>query len=519
MKKLVIEWKYPIIGLLSILFFGFLLRIINLTILPVFADEAIYIRWAQVMAHEPTLRFLPLSDGKQPLFMWILMFFVHRLADPLFAGRLISVFTGLGTIVGVFVLSYVLFRSKLASLVSSLLWALSPFALLFDRMALVDSMLTMFGVWTAVLGLITVKTARLDMAMITGFALGAALLTKSPAIFFVLLLPTLGIFASWPKQQNKRPLHLIKLAGLLGVSYLIGFGIYNILRLGPNFQLIGQRNIDYVWPINHILTHTLDPLVPHFHRSLLYLWEMGPGVIYVLLVISLLVNFKKNWKQLLFLAIWGVGPIIVNSEYAKVLTARYVLFSIPFIFIFAASAILAKKELLKKLVYLILGVFVLQSLWFNSLLLNNPEAAPLSRSERSGYLEEWTSGTGIKESAEYIKSEHAKEPNKQIVVGTEGFFGTLPDGLQIYLEGTPNVIVIGVGLGIDKVHPSLAESKKAGNKTYLVANSSRLNFTKPFEESGLKVIATYKKADRPPALREWVQHGPYDTFYLFEVTE
>ena len=28
-----------------------------------------------------------------------------------------------------------------------------------------------------------------------------------------------------------------------------------------------------------------------------------------------------------------------------------------------------------------------------------------------------------------------KKDEKQIVIGTEGYFGTLPDGLQIYLEG------------------------------------------------------------------------------------
>src|SRR3989344_5815509 len=74
--------------------------IIALGKLPIFADEAIYIRWSQIMAAEPTLRFLPLSDGKQPLFMWVLMFLVRKLPDPLITGRLVSVFSGLGTIAG-----------------------------------------------------------------------------------------------------------------------------------------------------------------------------------------------------------------------------------------------------------------------------------------------------------------------------------------------------------------------------------------------------------------------------------
>ena len=58
-------------------------RLYQLTLLPVFADEAIYIRWAQVMKAESTLRFLPLSDGKQPLFMWSVIPFFKLFSDQI----------------------------------------------------------------------------------------------------------------------------------------------------------------------------------------------------------------------------------------------------------------------------------------------------------------------------------------------------------------------------------------------------------------------------------------------------
>src|SRR3989344_5504345 len=108
-KKFLSEWKWVILGGTLLLFVALFLRLYKLTLIPVFADEAIYIRWAQVMGAEPTLRFLPLSDGKQPLFMWILMFYVRRLSDPLFAGRILSVLSGLGTTIGIFAVSYILF--------------------------------------------------------------------------------------------------------------------------------------------------------------------------------------------------------------------------------------------------------------------------------------------------------------------------------------------------------------------------------------------------------------------------
>jgi hypothetical protein len=115
-------------------------------------------------------------------------------------------------------------------------------------------------------------------------------------------------------------------------------------------------------------------------------------------------------------------------------------------------------------------------------------------------LEEWTAGYGIKEVADLIKEEFKKEPDRKIVVGTEGYFGTLPDGLQIYLNERPEITVVGVGLGIDKVPQPLVESQAAGNKTYLVINNTRL--LKNSEKLGLTLIAAYPKAVRPNGSRE-----------------
>ncbi|MBM3209681.1 hypothetical protein FJZ40_05350, partial [Candidatus Shapirobacteria bacterium] len=79
------EYKVVFFFAPLILALFFLFRLYDLTIIPVFADEAIYIRWAQVMRAEPTLRFLPLFDGKQPLFMWLVIPFLKLISDPLVA--------------------------------------------------------------------------------------------------------------------------------------------------------------------------------------------------------------------------------------------------------------------------------------------------------------------------------------------------------------------------------------------------------------------------------------------------
>lgn len=501
MKKFFKEnWCYILGGILVLILF--FLRLYHLTIIPVFADEAIYIRWAQVMKAEETLRFLPLSDGKQPMFMWVMIPFFKFVRDPLFAGRLVSVLSGFGTLVGVSFLSYLLFKSKRVALAAATIYAVSPFLFFFDRMALVDSMLSMFGVWTFIFAYLGFTKERLDFAMLAGFMLGGAWLTKSPALFFALMLPVLWLFIKKPKS-------LIKVIPLTLVTVGIGYGFYNILRLGPNFSLIASRNLDYVWPLTHLLTSPLDPLKPFLLKSWQWIWVMGPFGILIIWLSGYLINYKKYWKELLVLTVWFLGPIIVQSEFAKVFTARYILFSLPFLIIIAASAFTEERKNWMKVLTVILAFFVAQALIFDRWLLLNPEKANLPRSERSGYLEEWTAGYGIKESADYLRSQSLNlKTGEKIVVGTEGYFGTLPDGLQMYLNDSRNIIVIGTGLNFDSVPSQLENSRKSGNRTFWVAN--QLRFGHNPEKYGLKVIERFYKASAPDGTR--------DSLLLMELT-
>jgi len=183
-----------------------------------------------------------------------------------------------------------------------------------------------------------------------------------------------------------------------------------------------------------------------------------------------------------------------------VLTARYILFSIPFLIIIASSIFLEKRKIWISILALIFAFFVAQSLVFDYNLLTNPAKANLTRSERSGYLEEWTAGQGIYEAANYLREFQLQNPGKKIVVGTEGYFGTLPDGLEIYLNDLSQITIIGVGINLTTLPSSLSASQKAGNSTYLIINQSRL-LVDPVK-IGLTVISAYPKAFRPDGTQD-----------------
>ena len=200
-------------------------RIWNLNSLPVFGDEAIYIRWAQIIKSVDTLRFIPLTDGKQPLFMWLNSISLRFISDPLISGRLISVFSGLGILVTLFLISH--------SFLPSLIYIFLPFAFFFDRLATADTLLSFFGIFSLYLSLSLAKKPALDLSMILGVSLGLAWLTKSPAIYFIVL--SLLTFVLYNPKNIKKIYFPI-------LSVFIAFVIYNSQSLDLFFGQILNAN-------------------------------------------------------------------------------------------------------------------------------------------------------------------------------------------------------------------------------------------------------------------------------------
>jgi len=129
------------------------------------------------------------------------------------------------------------------------------------------------------------------------------------------------------------------------------------------------------------------------------------------------------------------------------------------------------------------------------LLVSAPQKAWLPKEERRGYLEMWTAGYGIMEAADYLKDVSKSE---KVLVGTEGYFGTLPDGLQMYLEGVSNITIIGVGQPVVEISPKLIDGLR-DNRVFLLVNDSRLKLS---NMDGLKLIAKYPKTINSQGLSE-----------------
>ncbi|MFI5205376.1 MAG: ArnT family glycosyltransferase, partial [Candidatus Paceibacterales bacterium] len=165
-----INWKIwaPIILGLAYL----LSRFINLTIIPIFVDEAIYTRWSQIILSDPSNNlFIPLSDGKQPLYMWAAAQFLRVFKDPLFAARTASVFAGLFGVWGTYLLAKEFFGKRIG-IISAVLFIFCPFLFLYNRLAVVDGMMTTFYIFAVYFIYLLVKNIKLKDSFLLGVMLG-----------------------------------------------------------------------------------------------------------------------------------------------------------------------------------------------------------------------------------------------------------------------------------------------------------------------------------------------------------
>lgn len=493
------------IGLIILVAFYLLTRLVNLTSIPVFGDEAIYLRWSQLIKNVETLRFVPLTDGKQPLFMWLAVIFLKIISDPLVAGRLLSVLIGFFSMLSLCVTFalYLNYSSKnrqphlfvieslkkypLLSLIPGLIYIFLPLTFFFDRLALPDGLLSLFGIITIFFTLLLGKYPRFDLSLILGVTLGLAWITKSPAIYFVVL-SFLGFIILSRTKKYYYPL----------ISTILAFVIYNLLRLGPQFQQLALRNRDYVWPLSEVLRHPLDPFIPHLKDLLvLYIQYLSLPVL-ILATIGAVIYFLKNktFSRLsLFILAFFILPTIANLAMVKIFTGRYLLLTTPVLIIFLSLSLIKFMQYSRKIFQnrlrqiLIVLLCFLPNLYWLIMVSFNPFKVRLPVSE-SGYTSGWTAGWGIKSVAEYLIS---RSQTFNVIVGTEGYFGTLPDGLQIYTDSRPRLTVFGVDTGLTQIPLKLIDARDYGDDVYLLLNSPK----QKLEQSALDRLSLVKSYPKP----------------------
>jgi 4-amino-4-deoxy-L-arabinose transferase-like glycosyltransferase len=447
----------------GILFLFFVTRLYNILGIPIFTDEAIYIRWSQIAANDANWRFISLTDGKQPMYVWIAMLLMKVIDDPLLAGRVVSVISGFFSMIGMFFLTNELFKHtgskhlnpRNIGLLASLIYVLYPFSLLYDRMALYDSLVAMFIIWALYFEVLLVRHLRLDLALILGMIVGGGMLTKTNANFALILLPfSLLLFDFKDKEWKKKLLRWVIYAV---VAALVANVMYLILRLSPFFHIIGEKNLIFIYSFSEWIQNPFA-YVWNNTRALLEWFITYTTIPFIILIISSFFIGKKFLREKLLLLIWFIIPFVALAFFGKTMYPRYLLFmAMPLLALGAyalASLLLVKRIWLKAIICI---SFFLMFIINNFFIITDFPRSSVPFSDRDQFYGGWPSGVGVKEAVAILQE---KAKHEKIYVGTQGNFGLMPAAVEMYLADNPNVTIKGFWPIHDTPPQELVEASK-----------------------------------------------------------
>lgn len=454
--------RRDILVLIGLAFTFFATRIINLTKLLIFTDEAIYIHWARLAWKDAAWRFVSLTDGRQPLQTWATIPFLKLFSDPLFAGRMFGVMSGFFAVVGIFLLLYYLFGKKYAY-IGTLIYILNPYYLFYERMALVDAAVNGFFIWTLLCSLILVKYRRLDLALLFGAVLGLGTLSKSTMrVFFIF--PLFAPLLLYVRDKNYLR-KCINYFFLFGVVLTVALVIYNVQRLSPFMHYIEQKNLAFTKPFSEFIKNPFDPLIHNLRTIPYYIFSESAFVMPIMgfigLVIMLIIDQEtalsaRGRITLFFKKLLGLIGVTTQTqqevkEFHPILLALYLYIAmlIPFAAIVSFGNVIFPRYLIFLTIPLFIGfiyllkstgskvliiIYILSVLYFDYTIMFAPNQIPFPPIDRGQYIEGNSVGYGMKEIDTFVQQQ--TRDGKTIYVFTEGTFGLLPYALDIHTDYT-----------------------------------------------------------------------------------
>jgi 4-amino-4-deoxy-L-arabinose transferase-like glycosyltransferase len=482
----------------------FLTRLYHILNLPIFTDEAIYVRWAQIAYHDPNWRFISLVDGKQPMFVWFAMVAMRFFKDSLLASRLVSVGTGFMTAWGIFFLTIELFKNRKIATVALFLYCIYPFSLVYDRMALYESTVNMFTIWSLYFSILLIRKITLGLAMVLGLVIGGSALTKSSGFSSAYFLPfTLLLFHfkqnTWKKQFFMWICYAL-LASILAYMY------YSILRLSPFFHIIAEKNAIFVYPLNEWIHHPFMYLSSNLFGmwNWLTIYMSFPWLILVTLAFFITRDFPRE-KMLLLL--WFLAPFIILALIGKTLYPRYLLFMTLSLLPLVAFSLVKLYAIIKNK-YLLIAICIIAIIipvFADFKIVTDFGHAPLPTSDLDQYNNNWPAGGGVKEAVSFFEE---KATSSNIYIGTEGTFGLMPYSFEIYLITNPHVTIKGFWPITDFIPYDLVKAAKK-IPTYVVFYQPCPSCKSPGDAPiswPLKKIFSYKKGDGSTSLTVYQVH-------------
>jgi 4-amino-4-deoxy-L-arabinose transferase-like glycosyltransferase len=399
-----VQARKDVLPILTLIFLS-ALPFIHLTALPMFEDEGSQLHWIWriIEADEWTH---PLFDGK-PLEAWPMVPLVAWGVPPLLAMRGLHVLAGMAGTLLIYRLTFDL-NGRAVAFITGALFAICPFEVYLQRLALSDILLSTAGLWVLLQSIGFIKSpSSANAAALSGSLLLAAL-CKLPVGFIFLLAMPLGV-ALMPAETRRgllrRPVasrllaaHIPALLLALAVSAIAafrvqrgqppGFGIQDLLGIGAGSYsdiagVIGVARPDLLTELTAQLS-----------------WPVT-----ILAAIGLVGGASRDWRYR-WLACAGAVPMLCIGLGAHFWYSRYLLFTLPPLIVVSVhgwQALAMRAARFRRLIECgLIAIFVGFMGRQTALIIGNPAAAGWSSLDRFQYFEGWGSGYGYPQAARFL---------------------------------------------------------------------------------------------------------------------
>jgi len=392
----------PVVALLLLGSFAFA----QLMALPAFEDEGTQLRWIWRLI-EAGEWLQPLGDAK-PLEAWLMVPLVHLGGQPLAAIRALHVVVGM---IGA-VLTYRLalhLDDRWTAFTSGALFALCPFVVYLERLALADIFLCTTGIWVLVSVLELIRSPNWMRTAALAASLVLAAFCKSPVGFVFLASMPLALLLM-PSHERRTLLHPPVLAKVLAAHapaalLALAVAVTAIVRLArgqsPGFglQIVMGVGMGQYQDIATVIGVQRPNLVDELTAQLS--WPVAALALIGLAASAL----SRDWRLRWLIAV-GALPMLGIGLLAKFWFSRYLLFTLPPLIV---GAVCGWRRLSQHaqpfrlpveaaLLAVCVGFMGYQS----ALLIFNPAAARWSALDRFQYFEGWSSGYGYPEAARFV---------------------------------------------------------------------------------------------------------------------
>jgi 4-amino-4-deoxy-L-arabinose transferase-like glycosyltransferase len=440
--------RRPTLLILAIVLVGLVwLRTFHPLLLPIYYDEALHIERAERTLTERTL--LMGTEGGKYLEIWLIALILPFTEDPLLTARLLSAVFGLLGGIGCYLLARHLYRRVDVALIAVALYAMAPYLLFFDRLAMSDGLLSALAIWGLLLSLLAVRQGRWWQALALGLCLGLAAATKLNG-FLILTFPILVAWLWRDKSPLPRVLSTLLIAWLLAIPWLLP----SLLDFIPQYESTIERSwmSSTAKGIPHItrIGYNLNAII-----RTLWIYLTPPILLLTLIEIgqSLRRRDKATWSlalaALIFLLFFLLAAGIDKFH------PRYILPTYPFLLILAARGLVSLADWFWERIPLtnpwlrsglLVGMVLLVSLpalRFDHQILTNPPQAPWLPRDRQVFVDGSLAGYGVIDASTYLR-EQADELGMIIVVRrTDNQKRT---GAWGYYLDRPNILIVAINL-------------------------------------------------------------------------